>query len=280
MADMAPAWVVPAMRAGYAARGLVYVIVGGIAVSSAFRGGQAEGAKGAIASMQGVLWGQLLLWAVALGLLAYAVWRGLSAWMDLELHGNDAKGMIARIGTAVSGVIHLGLAFYAARMALGGGGSGSSTESWTAKLMQMPAGRWLVVIVGLIVISAGIYYANKGLSERYKRNLRNTELTQKLEPACKFGLLAHGIAIGLIGGFFVYAGWTADPSEAGGLEQAFQTVRQAAFGRILLALMGLGFVGFAIYCWIEAAYRIVPARAGKDVVSLARAAKRKAEAHA
>jgi len=280
MADMAPAWVVPAMRAGYAARGLVYVIVGCIAVSSAFRGGQAEGAKGAIASMQGVLWGQLLLWAVALGLLAYAVWRGLSAWMDLERHGNDAKGMIARIGTAVSGVIHLGLAFYAARMALGGGSSGSSTESWTAKLMQVPAGRWLVVIGGLIVIGAGIYYANKGLSERYKRNLRNTELTQKLEPACKFGLLAHGIAIGLIGGFFVYAGWTADPSEAGGLEQAFQTVREAAFGRILLALMGLGFVGFAVYCWIEAAYRIVPARAGKDVVSLARAAKRKAEAHA
>lgn len=280
MAEMAPAWVVPVMRAGYAARGLVYAIVGGIAVSSAFRGGQAEGAKGAIASMQGVLWGQLLLWVVALGLLAYAVWRGLSAWMDLERHGTDAKGVIARIGTAVSGVIHFGLAFYAARVALGGGSSGDSTESWTARLMQMPFGRWLVVIVGLIVIGAGLYYAHKGLSERYQRNLRSTDLTQRLQPACKAGLLAHGIAIVLIGGFFVYAGWTSDPSEAGGLEQAFRTVRDAAFGRVLLGLMGLGFVGFAVYCWIEAAYRIVPARAGSDVVSLARAAKRKAEAHA
>lgn len=280
MAETAPVWVVPVMRAGYAARGLVYAIVGGIAVSSAFRGGQAEGAKGAIASMQGVLWGQLLLWVVALGLLAYAVWRGLSAWMDLERHGTDAKGVIARIGTAVSGVIHLGLAVYAARVALGGGSSGDSTESWTARLMQMPFGRWLVVIVGLIVIAAGIYYAHKGLSERYQRNLRSTELTQRLEPVCKAGLLAHGIAIVLIGGFFVYAGWTSDPSEAGGLEQAFRTVREAAFGRILLGLLGLGFVGFAVYCWIEAAYRIVPARAGSDVVSLARAAKRKAEAHA
>lgn len=280
MAEMAPAWVVPVMRAGYAARGLVYAIVGGIAVSSAFRGGQAEGAKGAIASMQGVLWGQLLLWVVALGLLAYAVWRGLSAWMDLERHGTDAKGVIARIGTAVSGVIHLGLAFYAARVALGGGSSGDSTESWTARLMQMPFGRCLVVIVGLIVIGAGLYYAHKGLSERYQRNLRSTDLTQRLQPACKAGLLAHGISIVLIGGFFVYAGWTSDPSEAGGLEQAFRTVRDAAFGRVLLGLMGLGFVGFAIYCWIEAAYRIVPARAGSDVVSLARAAKQKAEAHA
>lgn len=278
MSDTAPAWVVPAMRAGYAARGFVYAVVGGIAVSSAVRGGNAEGTTGAISSLQGGPWGQALLWAVALGLLAYALWRGLASWMDLERHGTDARGLIARTGIAVSGVVHLGLAIYAARVALGGGGSGGGTESWTARLMQMPFGRWLVVIGGLIVIGAGIYYGYKGLSEMYKRNLRATRLTERLEPVCKAGLLAHGIAIALIGGFFVYAGWTSDASEAGGLDQAFATVRQAAFGRVLLGLMGLGFVGFAVYCWIEAVYRIVPARAGRDVISMARAAKRRAEA--
>ena len=51
-----------------------------------------------------------------------------------------------------------------------------------------------------------------------------------------------------------------DPSKAGGLAEAFAVIRQAAFGQILLLVTGLGFVAFAAECFIEGAYRVVPAR--------------------
>lgn len=278
MADRAPAWVVPVMRAGFASRGIVYVIVGIIALSAAWRGGQAEGTTGALATLRDEPWGQALLWIVAIGLFAYAVWRALAAAMDLDGHGSDTKGIVGRIGMTVSAIVHAALGVQALGFAMGGGGGGGgSTQDWTAQLMSVPFGRWLVGLVGVAVIGAGIYYAQKGFTGKYKQRLRRTEMTEKLDPAAKWGLVAHGIVVGMIGAFFVYAAWTADPSEAGGIGQAFQTVRDAAFGRILLGLLALGMLGFAVFCFIEAAYRIVPRRAGEDVSTLASDAKRKAK---
>jgi hypothetical protein len=271
MAQMAPAWVVPVMRAGYAARGIVYVLVGFLALRAAWFGGQAEGAEGALASLTDESWGALLLWAVAVGLFCYAAWRLIDAWLDLDRYGSEAKGIAARLGLVVTGVIHASLGVYAVHLvtAGGGGGEGQGQERWTAWLLSQPFGRWIVVAVGLGVIGAGIYYGYKGVSERYKERLRYTRAVERLDPVCKAGFVAQGVVIAIIGGFLLWAGWTSDPSEAGGLAQAFETVRQAAFGRILLALLALGMIGFAIECFIEAAYRIVPARAGDDVTTLA-----------
>lgn len=278
MAKRAPAWVVPVMRAGYAARGVVYVVVGALALNAAWTGGRAEGTTGAIAAMRDTGFGAAILWAVAIGLFAYALWRGLAAAMDLESHGEDGSGWIARAGLTVSAVIHAALGIYAARVAMGGGGSGGggTTEDWTAQVLQVPAGRWIVMIGGLIVIGAGGYYAWKGWSESYRERLKACEATRELGPVCKVGLIAHGAAIAIIGGFFVYAGWTASAEEAGGLAQAFQTVREAPFGRILLGLLALGMVAFAVECFVQAVYRIVPRRAGPDISTLAGAARAEA----
>lgn len=281
MSDRAPGWVVPVMRAGYAARGAVYVIVGIIAISAAWTGGRAEGTQGALASLRDEPFGQALLWIIAIGLIAYAIWRALAAAMDLDSHGSDGKGMIARSGMTVSAILHAALGVSAVRLATGGGsGGGGSTEDWTAQLMSQPFGQWLVGIAGACVIGAGAYYAHKGWTGKYKRRLRRNRTTERLDPACKWGLVAHGIVVGIIGGFLVYAAWTADPSQAGGIGQAFASVREVAFGRILLGLLGLGMLGFAIYCFIEAVYRIVPRRAGDDVTTLASEAKSKAKSAA
>lgn len=103
MSDKAPAWVVPVMRAGYAARGAVYTVVGGWRCWPPGAGGQAEGTTDALAELRGVPWGVALLWAIAIGLMAYMVWRLIDAWMDLECEGTDAKGMVARAGQAITG---------------------------------------------------------------------------------------------------------------------------------------------------------------------------------
>lgn len=279
MNERAPAWVVPVMRAGYGARGVVYILVGGLALLAAWRGGQAEGAEGALSTLSGGGWGSLVLWAVAIGLFCYAVWRWIASWMDLERRGADAKGIIGRLGLVATGVIHASLGIYVVQLAMtgsGGGSGGESQQRWTAWLMSQPFGRWIVVAIGAVVIGAGIYYAWKGIAEKYKERLRWTQTVERLDPVCKLGFVAYGFVIAMVGGFLLWAGWTHDPSEAGGLEQAFATVRQAAFGRVLLGLLGIGVLSFAIENFIEAIYRVVPARAGADVTTLAAHARQQA----
>jgi hypothetical protein len=275
------------MRAGYAARGVVYVLVGFLALGAAWRGGQAEGAQGALATLTDEAWGTAVLWAIAIGLFCYAAWRLIDAWLDLDRHGAEAKGIVARTALVVTGAVHAMLGVYAVHLATAGrgagGGEGEGQERWTAWLLSQPFGRWIVIAIGAAVIGAGIYYAYKGIAEKYKERLRYTRTVERLDPVCKLGLVAQGAVVGMIGAFLLWAGWTSDPSEAGGLAQAFEAVRQAAFGRVLLALLALGMIGFAIECFIEAAYRVVPARAGPDVATLAsraRAGLARAEAEA
>lgn len=285
MADQAPAWVVPVMRAGYAARGVVYVLVGFLALRAAWGGGQAEGAQGALASIHDAGWGTLVLWAVAAGLFCYAAWRLIDAWLDLDRHGTDAKGLVARGGLVVTGLLHAALGVYVIHLVMVGGtgasgGEGEGQERWTAWLLAQPFGRWIVMAIGVAVIGAGAYYAYKGIAGKYKERLRYTRTVERLEVACKAGLIAQGVVVGLVGIFLLWAGWTADPSEAGGLDQAFETVRQAAFGRVLLALLALGMIGFAIENFIEAAFRVVPAHSGAGVATLASRARTSLEAQA
>ena len=255
----APAWVDPLMRYGYAARGVTYFILGFLTFLAAYYGGQAEGTSSALGDLRGQTWGIVVLWVIAVGLLSYAIWRFVAAYFDLEMHGRGFKGIVARIGLVVTGLIHAGLALSVARQAIGSGEGSDGVQSFTSMLMQQdPWGPTLVVIVGLIVIGAGVYYAMKGISERYKRYLAETPTSQKLDPLVKAGLIAHGIVIVIIGGFLVYAGWTADPSQAGGMGVAFEAVRGVIFGRILLMALSLGLVAFAVYCFVEAVYRIIP----------------------
>jgi hypothetical protein len=280
MPDRAPAWVVPVMRAGYFARGVVYVLVGALAILAAWRGGQAEGAKGALSTLTGNGWGSALLWIIAIGLFCYALWRLIAAWMDLERHGAEAKGIVARLGLVATGVIHAALGVYAVQLAArgrgsnGGSGGGGGEQEWTAWLMSKPFGQWIVIAIGVAVLGAGLYYAWKGIAEKYKEHLRWTRTLERLDWLCKLGFVCYGLVIVIVGCFLVWAGWTHDASEAGGLEQAFSTVREAAFGRVLLGVLGLGVLGFATENFIEAIYRIVPARAGADVSTLAARARR------
>jgi hypothetical protein len=109
----------------------------------------------------------------------------------------------------------------------------------------------------------------KARREKYKAHLRYTPLTVRLDPVLKLGLVAHGVVVSLVGTFFLWAAWTADPSRAGGMREALIAVRNADPGRTLLAILGAGLLGFAVYCCIVAAYRIVPRCAPNDLQTLA-----------
>lgn len=277
MSTTAPAWVVPVMRAGYAARGAVYTVVGGLAVAAALDGGQAEGTTSALAELSGEPWGVPLLWAIAIGLWAYTVWRLIDAFLDLEDYGSTAKGIIARAGQVVTGLIHGAIGASVAGIALGQGSGGGGAQDWTAKVMTLPYGAWIVIAVGCVTLAAGIFYIHKGWVGKYKRTLRVTPLTERLDPIMKYGFVAEGVVIGIIGGLIVFAGLTANPQQAGGVGEALQQLRVVAYGRILLGIVGLGLMAFAVENFVESVFRIIPRCAGPDIRTLAMQARAKAE---
>jgi hypothetical protein len=278
MAEIDLSWTPPVMRAGYAGRGLVYVVVAGISLWAIWHGGQAQGTGSAFSRLEGSTWGVILLVLIAVGLLAYAVWRLVNAIWDLECHGSDAKGMFARVGLAVSGLIYLGIAGTAAAVLFtsADAGDGSTIVRWTGRVMSWPAGRWLVCLGGLAVIGVGLYMGYNAWSEKYREKLTANRFTLRWNKALQAGLVAHGVVLLVVGGLFIYAGLTANPGQAGGTDRAFEWIYAQAYGRILVVLVCLGLLAFALFCFVNAAYRTIPRVAGDDVETLAARLKAKA----
>jgi hypothetical protein len=271
MKSSPPAWVDPLMRVGYAARGVVYVVVGAFAFLAAFSGARAPDSKGALGNLLQMPLGEALLAVIAIGLFAYALWCFIDGALDLDDKGDEPKGWAARAAKIISGAVHLMLALSVAPLALGrsSGEGGDSAEHWTALLLQQPFGRWLVAIVGAIALAFGVQHFVKAHKEKYKDSMRYTSTTERLDPVLKAGLAAHGVVVVLVGAFFMWAAWTAEPARAGGLSDALEVVRNADAGQFMLAILALGLLGFAVYCFIEAAFRIVPRCAPQGIETLA-----------
>lgn len=273
------AWTVPVMRAGYAGRGLVYLAVAGFSLYAIWRGGQAEGASSALRQLETTVGGGVVLFLIFLGMLAYALWRLVAALYDLEDRGTGGKGIVARVGMAVTGLIHLSIGFLAfSLLFLGGdgsggggsgGGEGSAMSQALGAIMAWPGGRWVVIAVGLVVAGAGFYYIRKGWKGTYRRHLRANRFTTGWNWLLKAGVIAHGVVIVIVGGLFVQAGWRVAPDEAGGADKAFSWLTGQPYGQVLVAAICLGLLGFALFCFVNAAYRVVPRVAGGDVETLA-----------
>lgn len=252
-------------RSGYAARGVVYLIVGGLATLAAVgSGGQTGGSRDALKTLLGQPFGSTLLAIVGIGLLAYALWRFLQASLDTDGHGTDAKGLAVRTSLVVSAILHVSLAIFALRLVftLGGssGGSSGGEEGFTSWLLEQPFGIWLVGLVGVAIIGAGIAHAIKGWRAQFERYMR---IPPSLQPGaqhvCRFGLMIRGLVLVIVGGFFLLAAWQADPSEAAGLGEVFSTVRSQAYGRVLLGVIAVGLFAFGVYSLLEAAFRRINA---------------------
>lgn len=257
--NKAPSWLVGLAKAGYAARGVIYLIIGGLTFLKAVgEGGKSTDSKGAIAKVLEAPGGVALLWAIALGLVGYAAWRFVQSVLDADNHGTDGKGLVVRGGLAVSAVTHIILAVTAARMAMNSGssGGGDSKESLVAMILGWPGGRWIVGLIGLAIAGAAIAHIIKAVKEKYKKHLAaDGNVMQKINPICKFGLIARGIAFIIIAGFFLYAAATQDPDKAGGLKDVFNTVSSQPFGPYLLGALAVGLFAFGIYGMVEAMYR-------------------------
>jgi hypothetical protein len=251
-------WVEWLARLGYAARGIVYALVGILAIQAAFgSGGETTDTEGAVQKIAQE--STALLWLLALGLFGYALWKVLQGALDPEGKGSDAKGLIQRGAMIVIGLIYGGLALSAVRMATGSAGGGQSTKSSTADLMAKPFGRWLVALAGIAVIVYALREIRDGWTGKFREKLKMGEMDpneQRLaDRTGKTGLIARGIVFILSGWFLVQAALRFDPGQARGLSGALDTLAAQPFGPWLLGLVALGLVAFGAYSILEARYR-------------------------
>jgi hypothetical protein len=263
MAQRQQDWLVPLGRAGYAANGFVYLIVGGLAAQAALgQGGDTTDPAGALGHIVQAPYGQVLLALVAVGLLGYSVWRLLQATLDTEHRGGDMGGIAIRLGYAFAAVSYAGLAFSACAMLTRGAaapGEDQATQDRTAWLLSQPFGAWLVVLVGLVVVGVGLnqfVLAWRGTLDRELQTQHiDPQLRQVVSVAARLGNTARGIAFGLIGAFLVVAGVQARPDQAHGLGGALNSVAQQPFGPWLVGLVGIGLIGYGVHMLVAARYR-------------------------
>ena len=267
-------WTAPVMRVGYAGRGFVYLAVAGLSLWAISRGGQAQGTETALATLERSGWGKAVLAAIALGLFAYAAWRALDAWFDLEDYGTGGKGLVARAGMIVTGLVHLALGVAAGTLLFAGGGGsggGSSVAKFTGRVMEWPAGHWIVGIAGLATIGAAIHYALKAYEASYREHLYGNEATRRLNAVLRIGVAAQAVIVGVVGGFLVVAALQSDASEAGGVARVFDWLASQPFGNVLVIALCLGLLAFAFFLFVNAAYRIIPKIADDKPVTLSSA---------
>jgi hypothetical protein len=262
-ARQASPWIEGLGRFGYAAKGIVYLILGGLALQAALgQGGQVTDQKGALTSIAEYPFGKVMLASLFVGLLGYALWRGAQAIFDTENHGSDAKGIALRVLEGGVAFIYVGLAISALRIAMGASSGASSTQQtqgWTAWLMDQPFGVWLVGLIGAAVVANGIAQFIRAFGDKLTEKLRRDEMTaSQVEWVTRIGRAgysARGVAFVTIGGLLIAAALHHNPGEAQGLDGALATLAAQPFGPYLLILVTAGLAAYGLYALIEARYR-------------------------
>ena len=237
------------VRVGLIAYGLEHLLFAVIAAQLAWSD-ESTTASGAMNQLAQETWGQAVLWAAAAGLLLLAAWQALEATMG---YGWRESGRLRkRLESVLRTGAYLALGWLAASTAAGGGG-GSSEEGLTSQLMAETAGRFLVGLLGLVIVGVGVAEIVKGVTERFTEDLAGGGTAGQSGSALvrlgQVGYVAKGAALVAVGGLFGWAAVTYDAEKAGGLDAALRTLVSQPFGPYLVTAFAVGFAAFGAYCF-------------------------------
>ncbi len=246
------------MRLGYIARGLVYGVIGVLALEVALGiGGSLDDPQGAIVTMGKTPFGAIILYGILLGLIGYALWGFIRAIFDPLHKGTDSKGLVERLGYAISGISYglLALATYAlitgGRSAAQNGAQGQQTQQAAASILTQSWGPVAVGIVGVIVIVVGLVQIVRGIRRDFDLQFKPYALTSDqlhwFVQSGRFGMAARGVVFMLVGVFLDAAAFQRNASQAKGIDGVLATLLHQTFGPWLLGLVALGLIAFGIY---------------------------------
>jgi hypothetical protein len=246
-------------RLGFVAKGLVYALIGLLAIQVAFGGNQRTDQKGALAAIADKPGGSAVLWLMVIGFAAYAVWRFTEALWGRRNETDEKKRTAKRIGSALNGLVYLFFGVLAFKTVTGSSNSSSTSSDVTAKALGWPGGQALVVIAGLVVIAIAVALTWRGLKTDFEKHLKTGQMSHTMFTAVRrlgqVGYVARGAVFAVIGVLVVKAAMDHQPGKAQGFDVALKSLAGAPGGQVLLVLAGLGLVCFGAYCWAEARYR-------------------------
>jgi len=245
-------------RGGLAARGVIYILIGWVAVAIALGVGHGEAdQRGALQLLAGHPLGIVLLWLLGIGFAGYALWRFSEAVFGVTGEGTGAG---PRLKSVARGVVYA--AFAVTTFQVIGGARKSQAgqqQDWSAKAMHHSYGRWLVGIVGVIIVIVGVALIVEGVKSEFMKHMQTAQMSSRtrriVEWLGKIGTAARGAVIVLAGALVIDAAVTYRPSKAGGIDKALLTLRGQPFGEALLILAALGLVVFGSYGLCEARWR-------------------------
>ena len=254
-------WFKPFARTGYAARGLVYSVIGLFAVLAAIGSGEEQGSRDALRTILETPFGDVTAILLICGMVSYLIWRFIQAIFDTDQHGLGFKGAAIRGGLIASGVTYGILAVFTfglwngSQSDEGGGGGGSQVVDFIVSVVGSQAVAWVLTAV---FIGVGVSHIAKAVRKGYARHFEAPARAMDfVHPIARTGLTARGLSFLVVAFLLFYRGLNAgeEGSPTPRVEDALNFVQGLPFGSFLLAAMGIGLIAFALYSILEAVWR-------------------------
>ena len=248
-------------RGGYAARGVLYLIIGIFALLAALDSTRAKDSHRSLEALLSQPFGYVLVGLVVAGLLAFAAWRVLQAIRDVDHHGKDMKGWIIRAGLLAGGVANGALAFFALGLLVSGirssgNSGGGQTKDLLAHLLSWEHSNLLVYLIALVPLGVGIAHIIKGWKATFEKYFEADEdVMRYVRPVSRFGLIARGVVFIEIALLLMISGSTYQAMDPPGMKEALDALQNLPAGGLILMVMALGMIAFSVYSFSEAAWR-------------------------
>ena len=254
-------------RLGFVARALIYGIIATVALLVAFgKRSRPEDQQGALQTVAQQPFGHFLLAALAVGFAAFAFWCIAQAVLGEKLESKEELNVFMRVGFAALGLLYLGFCALCTAIVVGAhdassGSSGKGETRATRIALEQPAGRYVVIAIGLGIVVGGLVLVYMTLSRKFHEELKEGQMDRSERRWYTMlgvvGYLARGIVFALVGFFVARAAWQYDPKEASGLDGALAKLAHAGYGPVLLACVAGGLLAYALFSLVEARYRRV-----------------------
>jgi hypothetical protein len=247
------------VRIGYAARGIVFLIIGGFALlAAAGLGTHPEGARDALEFVFLKPLGGYFLWSLAAGLLCFAGWRFLQSVLDADSHGGSLYGLMRRGSLAGSSLFYVALALATARITfeVRGKSEDQSARDWTAWVMAQPLGRTAIALIAAGFIAVAFGLGVKAFRVPYRDRLDITKTTRNVATALgSFGILTRGLVFLMLGCYLGVADYDSDSDIALSLAGVLRAMQSLSYGGIFLGIAALGLLAFGFFEVFEATAR-------------------------
>jgi hypothetical protein len=252
-------WMCRFVRVGYAAKGIIYLLIGLLALRLAFgNGGRLTDASGALTTIVRQPFGMVLLTVLAIGILAYSAWDITQAIVDTKRKGTKAAGLMDRALSIIKGVVYGAVGVQAIRLIVGARAQSSNPDNLARTAMQFPLGGVLLILIGGGIAVYGVKQLMMAWNSEFDDDLNQQQLRREggawVLDIGRAGIGARGVILVLVGVALAKAGFDERPSEASGMSDAMWTLFAQPFGKWLLAAVAVGLMCFGVFQVLHARY--------------------------